>query len=225
MLIYLYSWHFAPRLKTSNKELSSYSLYCQDCGKSDKYLGCAENIETALEIINPHLNLAKCNNCEKCGNFDYCINNCKEIFNQGKFDFAETLNTINYALNKDCHIKPHYVYLISKNKENPKLILLGEKNNLPNFVCLNKEQVNIMGLTLLSLLSKQKTINVESFEKVFEREYENKFIHVFSCSDNAPKEITIYGNVGSSISDIYRYRNIDRVILEESEIDVKNLLV
>ena len=70
--------------------------YCEDCGDCDTYLGEANTMIEALEVLHDRINEIYTDEdaCAKCRMFEYdenCADDCDKIWNTGGYDKEEIM--------------------------------------------------------------------------------------------------------------------------------------
>lgn len=188
---YIYESHMGG-FYASDKEYDMDTLYCDTCGDSDNYLGYAENIDEAWEILKDEADLFDdrvCKNCEHQDDYAYCSEYCKQYLELlGSYSVSHIMKFLcdNFEPTK----KLHYVYLLSKPKNADDCILVnckprgyefGKKHSIPQGKCISEEFVYFIAKNLLMLA---EDADDDTLELVCEKECDDKIIHVYKCQEN-----------------------------------------
>lgn len=93
--MYIYESHLGG-IYCKGEEIPFDERYCEDCGDCDTYLGRADTMDEALEVLRDYINEIYTGKdaCAKCRVFEYdenCANDCDMTFNTGGYDKEEIM--------------------------------------------------------------------------------------------------------------------------------------
>ena len=231
MLKYIYQGHMGGFFAT-NEQLDYDSLYCDQCGDSDTYIGCANNAQEAWDVLKKYTDTFDDSICENCPHRDkmdnYCDEQCKEyIENSGYYNVSYVMQFICEEFNP---VYVHEIYLVCKEKTHndyifvnfkPERCKFGEKNCIPRATTIDDKFTNRIANNLMMLIDE---IVPDSLEKIIVKKLKNKTIHIYQCKEDKSHDKDWNERASYHGDGWYGYTPISNVNFIDKQKDVEEIL-
>lgn len=182
---YIYESHMGG-LYCTFEELDYSDLYCDSCGDSDWYVGCAETMEDAWNLLKDQTSTfddSICDTCPHNDDYEYCDEKCEEYQHSGGYNLSFVMKFL--AENFYCKTL-HEIYLISHHNDeegwvlvdcDPKGFKFGERHALLHTVCPLEEFVPMIAHSLTRFLDGP----CKDLKEIGTIKKKGKIIHIYEC--------------------------------------------